>query len=111
MIQPDVTTLLERRKAWIRSLRSGSYNQVANSLYIEGYGYCCIGVALSIEGADDYSMERAEADGLFYNNFKAIYDVSKKLENYLIEMNDKRDRDFKFIARFLEVAWQIKVDN
>lgn len=126
----DQDELTANRINWIRELREGNRKQGSDSLIDEWDGYCCIGVACSIKGTTDEELGCGYDSS--YDLFCEWYGVEPKLKQYLIAMNDGTrvtvntdgsfvgdycingklirtknapSRDFKFIARFLEVAW------
>lgn len=93
-------------------------------------GLCCIGVAVA--GAHDWKWDSAadeesnviiltDDQSFHYDYFRAYMGVPRKtlrpvdangkvtkdFLDHLVHMNDNRKRDFKFIARFLEIAWGI----
>lgn len=93
-------------------------------------GHCCIGAA--IDGMHEWDFSSAELtpytvlsddQSYHYDYFRAYMGVprvvgsikfdgsltKRDFVDHLIQMNDTRHRSFKFIARFLEVYWGIKV--
>jgi hypothetical protein len=98
----------------------------------ESQGYCCIGVGCSvgrhpgIVAVESDPIQYMDSDGQWdenggYNFFRETYAVPLVLSDRLAKMNDGDDRfvgrknprsvypkgprDFKFIARYLEVVW------
>lgn len=128
------TALLERRARLIDTLRAGTYDKATGSLCVfedewdeglEEYvvtgveGYCCIGVALKSEF--DISDKRlGEDDSDDYDEFMAKYEISERVKDWLVSMNDGDPRPGKsvsgnreirthpFIARFLEILWALE---
>lgn len=162
-LDPEV---LDRRHMLIAALKSGTYRQGWKSLMRQDLNYdndengyparhvvpksqrlCCLGVGMAI--AEDNWLDRGIKSKLLefdatddYEKVVAYYDISPKLMNYLMGMNDgdivqhpdkaievahtpymanspvyhvkmsirksQTSRDFKFIARFLEIVWGLK---
>ncbi len=66
------------KKAWVKALRSGKYNQAVGSLREmmddDGkIGHCCLGVACEVVGA---RINMAKSPG-FIDNWRAIKGISK----------------------------------
>jgi hypothetical protein len=99
----------ERRINWIKKLKSDKYQQGDGSL-LSVFGdemcYCCIGVYLDgdVTWKPSDVMMTDNRDEL-YRQFRRETEISLDMQTHLISMNDERGRDFKFIARFLEVVW------
>lgn len=130
-------TLTEKRKELVRALRSGEFDQVPGALVtMERYqeevttGYCCIGVGLhrvsypnviDFDTPEDVGRDSFD-DSSGYERFRGEYDVSEELSEHLISMNDGdfregnngssgraygHRRSFAFIARYLEIVWEL----
>lgn len=160
------TEILDRRHMLIAALKAGIYRQGFSNMLTQRLLYdndrdgmpvriaipdtqrlCCLGVGMAI--ADDEWLQRGihSAQGEYdlapdYDRVRELYDISPKLMNYLMGMNDgdlvqdpdkkievahtphvpnspvytvpktirlgALNRDFKFIARFLEIVWGLK---
>lgn len=122
--------VIARRQEFLAALRSGRYRQARGSLYrADVNGYCCIGVGCVVLATPIFVlMEDSEAE---YLSFELGLGVSHRTAKYLMAMNDggrlgvtqdawgltyipqlvirktNVSRDFKFIARFLEIIWQM----
>lgn len=92
--------------------------------------FCCLGVGMTVADSEWLALAMACNDVEYdpaddYDRVRTYYNIDPKLMNYLMGMNDgdpvehpdiahklirrgKVNRDFKFVARFLEVVWDLK---
>lgn len=93
--------------------------------------YCCLGVGMTVADSEWLTLAMASDNVEYdpaddYDRVRTYYNIDHKLMNYLMGMNDGdmvehpdrahkmiryenfKGRDFKFIARFLEVVWSLK---
>lgn len=118
---PKRLTLTERRKKWLRALRSGKYKQARSNLR-DGNRFCCLGVACDLsklgkwdgvlyvideERSIEMSLAEDEA-GLKWLGIDA--DTDRKAMN----MNDgegdwkHKPQTFKQIADYFAKKWRLK---
>ena len=84
------------KKNWLKALRSRKYKQGQGRLRIDGpeqVAYCCLGVLCEVAGIK-YNPNAVTPSKNFRIGEEDIY--------RLIEMNDKDDRKFYQIARWIE---------
>ena len=98
------------RKAWIKALRSGKYEQTKGGLR-NRKGFCCLGVLCDVYDPtkwvedDDikylfwYEEEESNLPHYLYT-FIGLNELDNRPELY--ELNDKFDKTFKQIANILE---------
>lgn len=81
---------------WVKALRSGKYVQAQQALYVEGCGYCCIGVLASVKkgGRRGFSGVRGGYD-------LATKEFGDSLSTRLQHMNDG-GKSFAEIADYIE---------
>lgn len=101
------------KKRWLKALRSGRRKQGRGTLcrnYSSGPLYCCLGVALAIEGqlkmcngtGYDKDDKRYETPGMLRNKFLKQIGMSRAAMNKLISLNDDLNYSFKGIADWVE---------
>lgn len=105
-VSPEVRA---RRLAWIEALESDEYPQ-ARYMLGNGCGYCCIGVGgMVLLPADERRPHPRHGLPLppvsAYERLGTVLDFDARFSIHLQDMNDDRERDFRFIARFLRKAW------
>jgi hypothetical protein len=122
---------IEKRAEWIKALRSGKYYQTTGQLFESVYLpseegpaysndpqdflYCCIGVANACLHSDWLTTCHIVS---YYERFRNELSINEQISYYLMAMNDggtafklgcvircstASSRDFKFIARFVEI--------
>jgi len=93
---------------WLKALRSGKYQRGYCELGQDTEGgkkYCCLGVALTIQGAP---LKTLQSQGYIPHKAGKRYKVPKQLIDYneltrkLSGMNDLKQRSFKQIANWIE---------
>jgi len=96
------------KRKWIKALRSGKYKQIEGTMRTKE-GYCCLGVACSVVGYKDSTIEknRTIPRDFHYRIPEQLlgigYGDSLILE--LTKMNDgykRKKRSFKYIADWIE---------
>lgn len=105
------------KKKWVKALRSGDYKQTDAYLYNRGLdGYCCLGVACKVLGADNDELTRKSFPSdefLFKMGFdpKSDFvfgcshdddDTKNKIINKLANFNDDKKWTFKQIAAYID---------
>ncbi len=114
--------LRKNRLGWLAALESDEWQQGTGALVNQetvwdpGSGYvavpetqsfCCIGVSREVLNpgwaltTNEYQVNN-EWD---YERVKDACGIDRRTVDHLIELNDERNRDFRFIARFLRKVW------
>lgn len=96
---------------WIKTLRSGKYNQTKDVLQNED-GYCCLGVACRLFVENPY-MRNGILKGEFpvdqHQAPQWLKDINSdfgfKIKSELSELNDEMDFSFDEIADLLEAVY------
>lgn len=99
----------EFAEKWIAALRSEEYAQI-NGYLCNGEGYCCLGVACAILGADSNRMESNEMINPDYYSLEQLNILDNfpeelmetNLMDVLIMMNDIKNKTFIQIADWIE---------
>lgn len=98
----------EWKKKWLAALRSGEYKQGKNKLR-DGDRFCCIGVLCDI--VDDSHWMPNEGNGGFSyrgrisfldDGVRRVVRLRPSAVSHLMDMNDKRGKDFYQIANWIE---------
>jgi len=98
----------EFKSKWVAELRSGKYKQTKHYLRTQN-GYCCLGVACDTHDPSEWQDPIPGFNGFPYGGdcfsipsyTRKLYNISEKLCNQLIEMNDK-GKTFEEIAAYIE---------
>ena len=115
----------KHQREWIDALKDGEWNQVEGVLFSSG-GYCCLGVACSLQGVEDNTLEDVMYDDLtlfpeiknslglwnaegkfFVSNKNKRWLEEKEVEVFrkdlsLVDLNDTYRLSFSEIAEYLE---------
>ncbi len=86
---------------WVKTLRSGKYEQGSGFLYDSDTNcYCCLGVAGAL---CEVSLDSLNAKGLYGGDFEHDFtkEELKKLPKLLIGSNDNKDEDYSVIVEKL----------
>jgi len=107
-------------REWIKALRSGEYKQAKQVLHSTAYNsYCCLGVLCKVanveiddtikrNGGDEYIaqdvLEKMEVDldKFEFLDIESETAKSHKGQSAFACMNDKLNKDFEYIANFIE---------
>lgn len=104
----------ETKTKWIEALRSGDYRQGEGHLKFndEVYpSYCCLGVLCDVldpagweyrPGFDGFTHTFGAKRGDLVGGYVSTRLLSKKTQDTLINFNDSEERDFNFIADYIE---------
>lgn len=103
----------EFTEKWVKALRSGDYKQCTGKMYKREHGYCCLGVAMSINGVPDSKMDNKgvpvnKTNGVFMTKTKSIprelYGTAgnNELLHEFTKMNDTNKNTFDEIADWIE---------
>ena len=107
------------KKGWVDALKGGEYEQVDGSFYVEGCGYCAIGVAMvECLNVDKYLLDCmstldnvCEKHEIPYDDIKIPWrygssdrpiETTTDLEEVMMEMNDGEGYSFNEIAEWIE---------
>lgn len=98
----------EIKGKWVEALRSGKYQQGQGKLCTRDCKYCCLGVLCEVLGyKTDPDPHRPfhtyqGQSGLLPHDARMRSEVTSKEEGLLIDLNDTDQRDFDFIATWIE---------
>ena len=102
----------EAREVWLEALRSGQYEQGQHALKYHNK-YCCLGVLCAVTGQGKWAKEEpAVAEGYEYAGcldnelipepLAQRFGLTKPVQAKLAALNDEDDRDFQWIATWIE---------
>jgi len=109
---------IDLMKRWIAALRSGEYKQGRGQLVDNGK-YCCLGVLCDISKkqfklkihSDYVEANKLNFTGLLPDNLEYYLGLNKDIDSngnirsfsdYLVELNDRKNSQFKTIANYIE---------
>ena len=91
------------KNKWVAALESGQYKQAKKILYDGFDGYCCLGIACIIKGAEFTSYE--DSDGEIYDN-RPVFESTNLAENNDEKLNEAFLQEIGMTnAQQMELAW------
>lgn len=118
---PDVAEFTrENRERYLATLESGEVIQTTYGYHKTtrqedgtwGTAYCSVGAILPAMGVTT-GIVHSGVRGLFYDSLFGLdlvdsaWSNAEALLDHIVDMNDKRDRSFEFVAKFLRRVWQM----
>jgi hypothetical protein len=102
----------QAKRAWIKALRSGEYEQTQGKLCDAEGAMCCLGVLIDVTQDGEWRLRDSD-DGGFYaydgkvgllsDAVKEDVGLGAKTEARLVALNDDDGRSFADIADWVEV--------
>lgn len=125
-LKPFTQKQVENINKWIKALRSGNYKQTPFNLH-NNIGYCCLGVGCDLIDSnawvrwndEDYyftyapeNQNEEDREWMFMPaSVRAEYGLSDYLMRFMTKLNDCYNKDFNFIADFLETLVKLYNDS